>query len=58
MMEIALRRVLSPIEEVEVPSISIDPLVSHSTRRKRAARREDLPAPVRPTTPTFIPGST
>ena len=31
---------------------------SHSTKRSMALKREDLPAPLLPTIPTFIPGFT
>ena len=54
----ALRRVLSPIWEMSTLSMKMEAPSSHSTSLKRAWSREDLPAPVRPTIPTFIPGST
>ena len=44
-----------PISLVFNPSTSIEPL-SASTNRRRARRREDLPAPVRPTMPIRSPG--
>ena len=47
---------LSPISEISTPSISIRPpsCLSFSTILNSAYNTEDLPAPVRPTTPTFI----
>lgn len=56
MIEMTFLRVLRPICDVLVPSTKTEDSLSHSTRRKRAWMREDLPAPVRPTTPTFILG--
>lgn len=51
MMDILWRRVCRPISEVRKPSIRILP--SGSASRNRAEIRELLPAPVRPTMPTY-----
>ena len=45
------------IVEMSIPSILIEPLQS-SIIRERASEIVDLPAPVLPTTPTFVPGIT
>jgi len=42
---------------VSRPSILISPSRPSLNKRKSAEIKEDLPAPVRPTTPTFQPGS-
>jgi hypothetical protein len=46
------RRSWSPIEAMSTPSIWTKP-PDRSTRRNIAVMREDLPAPVRPTMPTY-----
>lgn len=51
MMDIFWRRVCRPISEVRKPSIIILP--SGSASRNKAEIRELLPAPVRPTMPTY-----
>ena len=56
-MEILQRRSLRPIELVSRPSILISPSRPSLNKRKSAEMKEDLPAPVRPTIPTFPPGS-
>mmetsp|Transcript_27059 Transcript_27059/g.80811 ORF Transcript_27059/g.80811 Transcript_27059/m.80811 type:complete len:234 (-) Transcript_27059:90-791(-) len=49
----------SGVVDTSTPSISTAPLRSGgATSRVIAATREDLPEPVRPTTPTFSPGRT
>ena len=48
---------LMSISEMLMPSISMRPPHS-STMRERASDIVDLPAPVRPTTPTLMPGLT
>lgn len=50
-MDILWRRVCSPISDVRKPSIVILP--SGSASRNKAEIRELLPAPVRPTMPTY-----
>lgn len=56
-MEILQRSSLRPTMLVSRPSILISPSRSSLNKRKSAEIKEDLPAPVRPTTPTFQPGS-
>lgn len=51
MIDIFWRRVCRPISDVRKPSIIILP--SGSASRNKAAIRELLPAPVRPTMPTY-----
>lgn len=51
MMDIFWRRVCRPMSDVRKPSIMILP--SGSARRNKAEIRELLPAPVRPTMPTY-----
>lgn len=51
MMDILWRRVCRPISEVRKPSIIMLP--SGSASRNKAEIRELLPAPVRPTMPTY-----
>ena len=46
------RKSLSPISDISKPSISILPPEASSMRNKASAI-EDLPAPVRPTIPTY-----
>eukprot|EP00350_Pseudokeronopsis_sp_OXSARD2_P008658 CAMPEP_0170562656 /NCGR_PEP_ID=MMETSP0211-20121228/61721_1 /TAXON_ID=311385 /ORGANISM="Pseudokeronopsis sp., Strain OXSARD2" /LENGTH=92 /DNA_ID=CAMNT_0010879807 /DNA_START=512 /DNA_END=790 /DNA_ORIENTATION=+ len=48
----------SPTSFVFTPSISMLPSSSMFVNLKRACNMEDFPAPVLPTTPTFIPAST
>ncbi len=58
MSEIAERRVLSPTSAVSTPSSSMSDPSAGSTSRNSAYTMDDLPAPVRPTMPTFIPAGT
>lgn len=57
-MEIPFLKVANPTSEVDMLSIKMEDSRSHYTSQKRACKREDLPAPVRPTTPNFIPDYT
>jgi len=54
MKAILLRSVWSPTFAISTPSTKIFPAES-SLSRNKACRIELLPAPVRPTIPTFIP---
>lgn len=47
-----LRKVCSPILDISTPSTKIDPSAA-STIRNKLRVREDFPAPVRPTIPTY-----
>jgi len=51
------RKIYKSIFEISMPSISIEPSNS-STILLKLIQTVDLPAPVLPTTPTFVPGST
>jgi len=53
MIEILDRRSWSPIRMVFTPSMWIQP-EDGSTRRNSAVTKDDLPAPVRPTIPTWM----
>ena len=55
MIAIFERRSSSPMVLMSTPSITMRP-ASSSTMRIRHSTNELLPAPVRPTTPTFSPG--
>ncbi len=48
---------VSPTSAMRQPSISMLP-PANSTMRVSATNSDDLPAPVRPTTPIFSPGRT
>ena len=48
------RKSCSPMEEMLVPSTQISPAAG-STIRKKVCMRVDLPLPVRPTMPVFVP---
>ena len=56
-MDTRFRRAQSPTKATSSPSMSTRP-ASGSTRRSTSATRLDLPAPVRPMTPTLVPPST
>jgi hypothetical protein len=49
------RRSCTPSLEIGIPSITIQPAGVDSHSRNSAVSNEDLPAPVRPTTPIFSP---
>mmetsp|Transcript_30846 Transcript_30846/g.71074 ORF Transcript_30846/g.71074 Transcript_30846/m.71074 type:complete len:238 (+) Transcript_30846:636-1349(+) len=52
------RRVWSETDRISIPSIKMVPPFSISTKRKRVNNSDDLPEPVRPTTPRVDPGGT
>lgn len=47
-----LRNVCNPILDISTPSTKIDPSAA-STIRNKLRVKEDFPAPVRPTIPTY-----
>lgn len=57
MIVILERKSCNPREAISIPSIDIDPFTA-SMMRNNDNVKEDFPAPVLPTMPTFVPPST